>query len=37
MGTNEDLSKRSQESITAEIGGFTGDKHQGPVRAHASV
>ena len=32
MGTNEDLSKRSQESITAEIGGFTGDKHQGPVR-----
>ena len=32
MGHNEDLSKRAQELLTAEIGGFAGDKHQGPVR-----
>jgi MOSC domain-containing protein YiiM len=31
-GNNEDLSKCSQESIAAEIGGFAGDKHKGPVR-----
>ncbi len=29
MGNNEDLSKQSRASLTAEIGGFTGDKHQG--------
>ena len=29
-GNNEDLSKQSQTSLTAEIGGFAGDKHQGP-------
>jgi len=32
MGNNEDLSKDEQESLTAEIGGFVGDKHQGPTR-----
>ena len=32
VGNNEDLSKRPQESLIAEIGGFAGDKHQGPVR-----
>ncbi len=32
MGNNEDLSKQSQQSLTAEIGGFAGDKHQGPMR-----
>ena len=32
MGNNEDLSKRSRLSLMAEIGGFDGDKHQGPVR-----
>jgi hypothetical protein len=32
MGNNEDLSKQSRASLQAEIGGFTGDKHQGPVR-----
>ena len=31
-GSNEDLSKEAQESLTAEIGGFTGDKHHGPTR-----
>jgi hypothetical protein len=31
-GDNEDLSKDSQDSLAAEIGGFAGDKHQGPVR-----
>lgn len=31
-GDNEDLSKQSRTSLTAEIGGFAGDKHQGPVR-----
>jgi MOSC domain-containing protein YiiM len=31
-GSNEDLSKKAQESLTAEIGGFTGDKHHGPTR-----
>ena len=31
-GNNEDLSKQSQTSLTAEIGGFAGDKHQGPER-----
>jgi len=28
-GNNEDLSKEARESLTAEIGGFVGDKHQG--------
>ena len=32
MGKNEDLSKQSRASLVAEIGGFDGDKHQGPVR-----
>jgi len=32
VGNNEDLSKQSQASLKAEIGGFAGDKHQGPVR-----
>jgi len=32
MGNNEDLSKQARASLTAEIGGFAGDKHQGPVR-----
>jgi MOSC domain-containing protein YiiM len=32
MGDNEDLSKQSRTSLTAEIGGFTGDKHQGHER-----
>ena len=32
MGNNEDLSKQSCASLVAEIGGFDGDKHQGPVR-----
>ncbi len=32
MGGNKDLSKNTRESLTAEIGGFAGDKHQGPVR-----
>lgn len=32
MGKNEDLSKQAQASLHAEIGGFAGDKHQGPVR-----
>lgn len=32
MGNNEDLSKQSHISVMAEIGGFAGDKHQGPVR-----
>jgi len=31
-GNNEDLSKQPQTSLTAEIGGFSGDKHQGPER-----
>ena len=31
-GDNEDLSKPSCHSLKAEIGGFAGDKHQGPVR-----
>jgi len=31
-GNNEDLSKEERESLYAEIGGFAGDKHQGPVR-----
>ena len=31
MGNNEDLSKQSRASLVAEIGGFDGDKHQGPV------
>ena len=29
MGNNEDLSKDTRGSLTAEIGGFAGDKHQG--------
>jgi len=32
MGNNEDLSKQPYASLAAEIGGFSGDKHQGPVR-----
>jgi hypothetical protein len=32
MGNNEDLSKQPCASLRAEIGGFAGDKHQGPVR-----
>ena len=32
MGNNEDLSKQSHISVMAEIGGFAGDKHQGPAR-----
>jgi hypothetical protein len=32
MGDNEDLRKQSQPVLMAEIGGFAGDKHQGPVR-----
>jgi len=32
MGNNEDLSKQLRTSLIAEIGGFAGDKHQGPVR-----
>jgi hypothetical protein len=32
MGNNKDLSKQSRVSLMAEIGGFNGDKHQGPVR-----
>ncbi len=28
-GNNEDLSKEARESLTAKIGGFVGDKHQG--------
>jgi len=32
VGNNEDLSKELRESLSAEIGGFAGDKHQGPVR-----
>ena len=31
-GDREDLSKQSQESLMAEIGGFAGDKHNSPVR-----
>jgi len=32
MGSNEDLSKQARTSLNAEVGGFTGDKHQGPTR-----
>lgn len=32
LGNNADLSKQQKESLSAEIGGFAGDKHQGPVR-----
>ncbi len=32
LGNNEDLSKAQQGSLIAEIGGFAGDKHHGPVR-----
>ena len=32
MGNNEDLSKQSHTSLTAGIGGFAGDKHQGHER-----
>jgi len=32
MGNNENLSKQPQASLMAEIGGFAGDKHQGPER-----
>jgi hypothetical protein len=36
-GNNEDLSKEARESLTAEIGGFAGDKHHGPTRKAFSV
>ena len=32
VGDNQDLSKQVNESVTAEIGGFVGDKHRGPTR-----
>lgn len=32
QGDNEDLSKEQRGTLQAEIGGFAGDKHQGPVR-----
>ena len=32
VGKNDDLSKQAQISLIAEIGGFAGDKHQGPER-----
>lgn len=32
-GDNSDLSKPARESLQAEVGGFAGDKHQGPTRA----
>lgn len=32
VGNKTDLSKQPQASLRAEIGGFAGDKHQGPVR-----
>ena len=32
MGNKEDLSKDKRDSLDAAIGGFAGDKHQGPVR-----
>ncbi len=32
VGNKADLSKQPQASLKAEIGGFAGDKHQGPVR-----
>jgi hypothetical protein len=32
MGSNEDLSKESRQTLQAEIGGFAGDKHQGSTR-----
>jgi hypothetical protein len=31
-GDNEDLSKDTRESLSVEIGGIAGDKHQGPAR-----
>lgn len=31
-GTNADLSKQPRTSLRAEVGGFAGDKHHGPVR-----
>jgi hypothetical protein len=36
-GSNEDLSKEAQGSLTAEIGGFAGDKHHGPTRKAFNV
>jgi hypothetical protein len=32
IGSNEDLSKQAQTTLVAEINGFAGDKHQGPLR-----
>ena len=32
LGNNEDLSKQPCSLLKAEVGGFSGDKHQGPVR-----
>jgi hypothetical protein len=32
MGNNENYSKQKQTSLSAEIGGFANDKHQGPQR-----
>jgi MOSC domain-containing protein YiiM len=37
LGNNEDLSKPSQSSLDAQIGGFTGDKHQGNERQWSGV
>ena len=36
-GDNEDLSKNTLRSLTAEIGGFAGDKHHGPTRKAFNV
>lgn len=32
VGNNEDLNKHRRASLKAKLGGFAGDKHQGPVR-----
>jgi hypothetical protein len=32
-GNEDDLSKQPRASVNAEIGGFSGDRHQGPTRA----
>lgn len=32
LGDSEDLSKPPRDSLQAEIGGFAGDRHQGPLR-----
>jgi hypothetical protein len=33
LGDNSDLSKDAQQALTAELGGFAGDRHQGPSRS----